>query len=122
MKPSRSSIVCGVDGSAGSRVATAVAAELAAALNARLVLVHAVHDPPAFPYGDARRRELQRGDAERDGRRLLEVAAAGLDAELLVTLGDPVDGLHAACFDEAAELLVVGSRGHTGLAAALAGS
>ena len=103
MKPSRSSIVCGVDGSAGSRVATAVAAELAAALNARLVLVHAVHDPPA-------------------GRRLLENAAAGLDAELRVTLGDPVDGLHAVCDTEDAELLVVGSHGHRGSAAALTGS
>jgi nucleotide-binding universal stress UspA family protein len=106
MKQSR--IVCGVDGSAGSRVATAVAAELSAALDARLILVHAVHDPPAFPH--------------EAGRRLFEDAATGLDAELRVTLGDPVDGLHAVCDAEEAELLVVGSRGHTGLAAALTGS
>jgi nucleotide-binding universal stress UspA family protein len=122
MTASRISIACGVDGSAGARVATAVAAELSVTLDARLILVHAVDDLPSLPSGDARQRELRRGRARRAGRRLLEDAAAGLDAELRVTLGDPVDGLHAVCDSEGAELLVVGSGGHRGSGAALTGS
>jgi nucleotide-binding universal stress UspA family protein len=99
-----------------------VAAELAAALDLRLVLVHAVHDPPPFPYGDARVRELGRGRAVRDGHRSLEATAADFDAVLRVTLGDPVEGLDTVCRQEDAELVVVGSRGHSGVLAALVGS
>jgi nucleotide-binding universal stress UspA family protein len=89
------SIVAGVDGSPGSRAAVRVAAELAGALGNRLVLVHAVHDPPTFPYGDA---------------------------ETEVVLGDPATRLDEAAYEHDAELLVVGARGHSGLAAALVGS
>src|SRR5262245_33113421 len=60
MRQSRTSIVCGVDSSTGSRDAVGVAAELAARLDLRLVLTHAVDDSPPFPYGDARELELQR--------------------------------------------------------------
>ncbi len=103
MTQSRTSIVCGVDGSTGCRAATGVAAELAASLDARLVLVHAADDPLR-------------------SHRLLEDAATGLDAVLRVTRGDPVDGLHAVCREEDAELVVVGSQAHSGRAAAVLGS
>jgi nucleotide-binding universal stress UspA family protein len=116
------SIVAGVDGSPGSHAAARVAAQLADALDNRLVLVHAVHDPPAFPYGDPRVRELERGRAVRDGERLLESVAAGFDAETEVVLGDPATCLDEAAYEHDAELLVVGARGHSGLAAALVGS
>jgi nucleotide-binding universal stress UspA family protein len=116
------SIVAGVDGTPGSRAAVRVAAELAKALDDRLVLVHAVHDPPPFPYGDARARELGRGRALRDGERLLESVASELDAERKVVFGDPATRLDEAAREHAAELLVVGARGHSGLAAALVGS
>jgi nucleotide-binding universal stress UspA family protein len=115
-------IVAGVDGSPGSRAAARVAAELANALDSRLVLVHVVHDPPAFPYGDARVRELERGRALRDGRRLLGSVATDVHAEKRVVLGDPATCLDQAGYEHDAELLVVGARGHTGLAAALGGS
>ena len=42
------SIVCGVDGSAGSEAALAVAAELAEALGAKLVLAHVMEHVPAY--------------------------------------------------------------------------
>jgi len=118
----RTSIVCGVDGSAGSRAATRVAAEFAARVDARLVLVHAVADPPAFPYGDAWEQDLQRGRAVRAGQRLLDDAASDLDAVLRVTVGDPVAGLHTVGREEDAGFLVVGSRGRSGLGAELLGS
>jgi nucleotide-binding universal stress UspA family protein len=114
--------VAGVDGSSGSRAAVRVAAELASALDNRLVLVHAVHDPPPFPYGDARVRELERGRAVRDGERLLERDAGDTEAETQVVLGDPATRLDEAASEYDAEVLVVGARGHSGLAAALVGS
>jgi nucleotide-binding universal stress UspA family protein len=116
------SIVAGLDGSPGSHSAALVAQELAATLGCRLVLAHAVDDPPPFPYGDARARELGRRRAMRDGERLLQRAARGFDAELTVVLGDPSERLAEVADDEAAELLVVGARGRTGLTASLLGS
>jgi nucleotide-binding universal stress UspA family protein len=122
MTHTQKSIVAGVDGSAGSRAAVRVAAELANALDNRLVLVHAVHDPPPFPYGDARVRELERGRAVRDGERLLETVAGDVDAETQVVLGDPATRLDEAAYEHDAELIVVGARGHSGLAAVFVGS
>jgi nucleotide-binding universal stress UspA family protein len=122
MTDTQRSIVAGVDGSPASRVATLVAAELAIALDRRLVLVHAVDDPPPFPYGDLRARELGRRRAIENGMRMLEPIAVELDADMKVALGDPAVTLDDAGYQEDAELLVVGSRGHTGLAAALVGS
>jgi len=122
MTDTRTSIVAGVDGSPSSRTAALVAAELAVALDRRLVLVHAVHDPPPFPYGDPRVRERERRRAIEGGMRMLEPIAVELDAEAKVALGEPAVTIDEAGYEENAELLVVGSRGRTGLAAALVGS
>lgn len=116
------SIVTGVDGSSGSHSALLVAAALATDLRDRLVLAHAVDDPLPFPYGDARMRELDRGRAIREGARVLERIARGLDAESRVVLGDASERLADVADEEAAELLVVGARGRRGLSAALLGS
>ena len=119
------SIICGVDGSHASRSAPRVAARLARTLNVRFVLAHVTEDRPTFPYRDARLRELQRRRAIEEGQRLLEGVAAELpgDApELRVTFGTPVEALRALCSEESAELLVVGSRGRSPLAAAALGS
>ena len=119
------SIICGVDGSHASRSAARVAARLARTLNFRFVLAYVTEDRPTFPYRDARLRELQRRRAIEEGQRLLEGVAAELpgDApELRVTFGTPVEALRALCSEESAELLVVGSRGRSPLAAAVLGS
>ena len=116
------SIVVGVDGSSGSSSAARVASMLASHLGDRLILAHAADDPPPFPYGDAHVRELERGRAVRAGAHLLERVALGLDADTRVVLGDSAESLVDIADEEAAELLVVGARGHTGLVAALLGS
>jgi nucleotide-binding universal stress UspA family protein len=110
----RPSIVCGVADLNQARVAVPFAAALADALDHRLVLAHVSDDPPTFPYGDDRRRELQRRHASRDAQMLLERAAEasipGVEAELRVGFGAPVEGLAVVCDQEDARLLVVGSR------------
>lgn len=119
------SIICGVDGSHASRWAARVAARLARTLNVRFVLAYVTEDHPTFPYRDARLRELQRRRAIEEGQRLLEGVAAklpGAAPELRVTFGTPVEVLRDLCSEESAELLVVGSRGRSPLAAAVLGS
>ena len=81
MTDTSTSIVAGVDGSSGSRSAVLVASVLATQLRDRLVLAHAADDPPPFPYGDARARELERHRAVRAGASLLERAGRDLQAE-----------------------------------------
>jgi nucleotide-binding universal stress UspA family protein len=122
MTHTSTSIVAGIDGSSGSRSAALVAGVLATQLGDRLVLAHAADDPPPFPYGDPRARELERRRAVRAGTSLVERARRDLQAESRVVLGDPAESLADIAEEEAAELLVVGARGRTGLAAALLGS
>ena len=119
------SIVCGTDGSQVSRWAARVAADLARELELELVLAHVVPDPPPFPYGDTRLRELQRRGTTEWASALLEQVAAGLPTEspkLQVLFGDPVDSLADMSREQGTELLVVGSRGRGRLAAAVLGS
>jgi nucleotide-binding universal stress UspA family protein len=116
------SIVAGIDGSPASRSAARVARELATALGHRLVLAHAADDPPPFPYGDARVRELERRRAIRAGKRLLSRAGQDIEAERRVVLGEAYEALAEIADEEAAEFLVVGARGHSGIAATLLGS
>jgi len=119
------SIICGVDGSQASRSAAQVAARLARTLDLRLVLARATDDRPSFPYGDARLSELQRRRAIQDAGQLVEGIVAALPRaapETRLVSGEPVETLTAMCRDEAADLLIVGSRGRGPLAAALLGS
>jgi nucleotide-binding universal stress UspA family protein len=120
----RHSIVSGVDGSEESRVAATVAADLAQALDLRLVIAHAADDPPTFPYGDLRLTEIQRRRGVQAVQRLFGTIAEGLSVvpETRIVYGNPVDALNRVATEEQAELLVVGSRGRSGIAAALSGS
>jgi nucleotide-binding universal stress UspA family protein len=117
------SVVCGVDGSEDSHWAIRVAAELARATDTRLVLAHVVEGPPDFHLGgNARMRESEIQHALVGGGRLLERAAGTLRADTRVLIGDVADALHGVCEEQRAELLVVGSRGRSRLAAAALGS
>jgi nucleotide-binding universal stress UspA family protein len=121
----RHPIVCGIDDSKESREAARVAAELARAFGRGVVFAHAADDPPTFPYGEARLRELQRREATDTAHRLLEDVTASLPAigiETQVLFGDPFEALISLCHERDAALLVVGARGRSGLAAAWHGT
>lgn len=119
------SIVCGVDGTQESRWAARVAGDFARELDRTLVLVHVAENPPTFPYGDARLRELQRRDAAEAATPMLERTGAhvrDVECEIKVVFGDAVEALIAVASEQDAELLVVGSRGRGPLASVVLGS
>lgn len=125
MKPTIRSIVCGVDFSPPSMAALALSLALARHHQARLAVVHAVEVPP-LPY-------VERGLATVDEARL----TAELEGELREAVGDRVAGVPVVCraavgwpaaviLREAhavrADLVVLGTRGLTGLPRFLLGS
>ncbi|HTJ26827.1 MAG TPA: universal stress protein [Candidatus Limnocylindria bacterium] len=98
-------ILVAVDGSAPSTAAIRYAVRLARATGARLIFCHAVE-----------RNDLQ---ARRDGHDLMDAAcdearAAGLDADLDLTVGSPVEAILAAADARGAQLIVMGTHGRTG--------
>jgi nucleotide-binding universal stress UspA family protein len=130
--PRRPAVVCGVDGSAQSAAAVAVAARLAGRLGARLVLAHVIDT-----RGVGGVRTLGGGDAVPPqlglptGERVLAAEAllahmadvAGVEgAERRVVTGFAADRLADLADEEGAELIVVGSRGRGPLKAAFLGS
>lgn len=124
-------IVCGVDGSADSRVALRVAARLADRLQLRLVVAH-VAESAYIPYtaafgGVAGRHAVMDEIESREEKatRLVEevVADAGLlAAEPRVVVGVAAEGLADVADEEDAELIVVGSRGRGVFRSAFLGS
>jgi nucleotide-binding universal stress UspA family protein len=122
------SIVCGVDGSPEARAALRFAAELAERLGVRLVASHVVQPPTPVPGMGPSARELAAVPVDAllaGGAALLErtLEEAELpEASRRVVLGFPADRLADLADEEAAELIIVGSRGRGSLRAALLGS
>jgi len=124
----RSSIVCGIDGSRDARVALRLAAQLSSQLGVQLVVAHVVQPPVPSPGLGPTARQL----AEVPLDALLAAGEALVekildeeqlrDAKRRVVFGFPADRLADVADDEAAELIVVGSRGRGSFKAALLGS
>jgi nucleotide-binding universal stress UspA family protein len=119
-------IVVGVDGSDSSRAALAWAVRQAALTGAQVDAVHAWH-VPSYGYGYGYATVLPVIDLQKVARQVLdeaiaEVADLAPDVEIRPVIVE--DNPAQALLDNAkdAGLLVVGSRGHGGFAAALLGS
>jgi nucleotide-binding universal stress UspA family protein len=124
----QSSIVCGVDGSRGARVALRHAAHLAEQLDVRLVVAHVVQPPvsarglgPTVPQLAEIPLAALHAAGEALVDRVLEEENLS-DAKRRVVFGFPADRLANIAADEGAQLIVVGSRGRGTFKAALLGS
>jgi nucleotide-binding universal stress UspA family protein len=120
-------ICCAVDFSEPSRVALETAAGLAKAAGATLALVHAYAVPA--PVGDflvtpKDLGTLASGEAERTMRRWQEEAErrVGGPVKTAVVAGDPASEIIRFARAEAADLVVVGTHGRTGLKRLVIGS
>jgi nucleotide-binding universal stress UspA family protein len=127
------SIVCGVADSAETQAVARTAGELARALEARLVLVHARLPQPPVGSATMGRHSLAIADhvvAEREerisadllGRATEWSACEGAGLETVIETGDPAERIEAVAEREPADLIVVGSRGRGPLRAAVLGS
>jgi nucleotide-binding universal stress UspA family protein len=116
-------ILCGVDDSPGAREGARVAARLSDGLDLPLQLVH-VARVTAPGHLTAYSRRSSEDEQLREGARLLRDVAGELEiqAEHRLEVGEPADRLAQIAEDERAPMLVVGSRGHGGLKAAVLGS
>ena len=118
-------IVCATDGSASADTALAYASRLAREQGAALIVVHVdevVAGPrAAFLPVNADEADLK----EKIKRQVADLEASGLKAsELLATrhAGGAAQAITDAANDAGADLIVVGSRGHTTLTGLLLGS
>jgi nucleotide-binding universal stress UspA family protein len=121
------SIVIGTDGSPSAAAAVRGGAEVARGSGARVHLVTAYPDIPSY-------RETIRSSAKAEAIDLQEVAEAvlaravgvleaeGVEVETHAREGDPADVIIRVAEEVGAELIVVGSRGLTGLERFLLGS
>jgi nucleotide-binding universal stress UspA family protein len=115
-------IVVGTDGSNRANVAVEHAVALASAFGSQLHIVHAVSDRPRDPatMSAAARahREINQAYDEGDAvtmEALTKAKAQGLSGHVHSPLGDPADMLLSIAEAQAADLVVVGNRGMSGL-------
>jgi nucleotide-binding universal stress UspA family protein len=100
-------IVCGIDDSPGAAEAVRVAAGLSDRLRMRLVLAHV-----ASGWSDGVGESLSTSQARAGGSRLLDrfLHEQRVRAERRLEVGDPVELLGRIAAEEAANMIVIGSR------------
>src|ERR1051325_10923160 len=123
-------IIVGCDLSAASDNALERAIAIAELHRAKLVLVHAQStEPPVAEVDNAVLEQIGEVSAAiraeaaiRLARKLAEIQALGLPAAVISRVGAPDEVLASAAHDEATDLIVVGTHGHTGVSRFLLGS
>jgi nucleotide-binding universal stress UspA family protein len=116
-------ILLATDLTAASWEATARAIDLAARLDARLLIVNVLEKHRLSGVGSHDRVDQARAERETHLVRVVQDARArGVTAEFLVWEGDPGGSIAAAADAEHADLVVVGTRGRSGAERMLLGS
>jgi nucleotide-binding universal stress UspA family protein len=118
-------IVVGLDGSEGSKMAVPVAAELAGRNGAsRVVIVHVDERIPAKGGVHPVRADEEQVREELD-EQARQLASQGIDVKfdvVEIVLGGPAHAIEDVAEREGAELIVVGRRGHSPVAGLVLGS
>jgi nucleotide-binding universal stress UspA family protein len=125
-----STVIAGCDLSVPSDHALERAIGIADLHRAKIVLVHAqASDAPVAEVSNAMLEQLgevsaavRAEEAVRLGGKLAEIQAMGLRASVISRIGAPDEVLASAAHDESADLVVVGTHGHTGATRFLLGS
>lgn len=123
-------IVAGVDLSVPSEQALDRGAALAQLNGAALVLVHAQADDAPIAHVDNDMLQqlgevsaaVRAEEARRLGERLAQLVARGIRAELVTRTGPPGEVVATVAKERNAELIVIGTHGHTGISRFLLGS
>ena len=121
------SVLAAVDFSPVTGAVVSAAADLGRSLGARVLLLHVVPAPPplaAYPMEEVERAELLAANEKNAVRRLGNLAGglAGAAAETLTATGVPADEIVREASANGADLIVVGSHGHTAIYDLLVGS
>jgi len=121
-EPERS-ILCGVDGSEESFAAASLASDLAVRLRIRLVLTHILtrRDDSVTMDESLEHASLHRSEVELL-HRAVAIVSHRISPEVRLERGEAVDRLDELATREAAELIVLGSRGSGRVRSALVGS
>jgi nucleotide-binding universal stress UspA family protein len=125
-----STIIAGSDLSQSSDKALERAIGIALLHRAKIVLVHAqASDAPIAEVDNALLEQLgevsaavRAEEAVRLSDKLAEIQGLGLTASVISRIGAPDEVLAGAAHDEHADLIVIGTHGHTGVAHFLLGS
>ncbi len=121
-------ILVATDFSDDARAALDAALELGAQLGAEVHLFHSYRMPVETfsPYGvplpDSVMPELRRAAGEQLAAELVRVRDAGLGGEIRLVEGPPAEGIAEAAAEIGADLVVMGTRGRTGLSHWVLGS
>lgn len=120
------SILYATDFSTDSRVALDYAAALASAWNAKLTIVHVDDVTPGLVFGDVGYGYLPEVDRiayeQHEQLKAMEPTGTTVQCERLLLRGNAADEILAAAESVAADIIVIGTHGRTGLRRALMGS
>jgi nucleotide-binding universal stress UspA family protein len=117
-------IVLGIDGSEGAKRAVPVAVELARQGGARLLMAHV--DERIATKGDMPSIRVDEDEIRAEiGRMAEKITSEGVDTTVenaVVVLGGPAHAIKEIADDVDAEMIVVGTRGHSPVAGLILGS
>src|SRR5262249_3898914 len=122
-------ILCATDFSDLADAAEQRAVELARTLSAELMLVHVAVETPLYAEQPFSMRNVpdvyesqRKWAAGTLGEHLAAARARGISVRTVVRTGVPSDEIVRTATDEAAEMIVMGTHGRTGVARAILGS